>query len=569
MKLTKSFVFVNILAFSFQLSANPGRAQEAPPTGLSDQALPPSIPTPEYPVPKPYVDRVREEGASLDLSLKEAVRLALLKNLDIEIEDYNEEINRQRLVQNQGFYDPVLSFTIGRSVQDRPTGSVLTAGQGNNVFSSTNFTWNQFFSQNLPGGGSLRWTVNNSRNGTNNLFSTVNPSFSSGMELDFTQPLWRNLVKTSTWHQIKLVNLDMKISDSQFEQRVADVVQEVQNQYWELVFAINNYEARRQSMELAITQYKDNQARVRIGVLAPIEITSAQSEVASRQQEMIQAEVQIVTAQNALKSLLAHDTRDSIWNLSFLPTDLPRPPAVSQSLEEAIGTALSHRPELEQIDFQVEQTEIDHEYWVGQGKPQVNLRVNWGTQGLSGLTALQDRVDTDGDGIPDTVRNLGFRSGNFIDSLGQTFTADFTHYSVFADVQIPLFNHTNKAQVAQTNIEKSRLLSRRRSLQHLIVVDVRNAYESLTIQKKSLEAAQVARRLAQEQLDGESKRYKAGLSTNFEVLRFQRDLVNSKTQEVRSQVDYQKAVVALQKATFTIVNQNDIHIAKRQKTEPL
>ena len=103
--------------------------------------------------------------------------------------------------------------------------------------------------------------------------------------------------------------------------------------------------------------------------------------------------------------------------------------------------------------------------------------------------------------------------------------------------------------------------------QQLIIVDVRNAYESLAIQEKRLAAARVARRLSEEQLDGENKRFEAGLSTNFEVLRLQRDLAQSRGQELRARVDYQQALTALRKAMYTIVDDNDIVLAKQRDPE--
>lgn len=557
MKRSKIVLLSNLMIFT--LMARPPVAEAQNPA----EQQPSRVEHPDYSVPESFAERVRRESAFLEVSLKDAIRLALLKNLDIEIEEYNEELNRQILVQNQGFYDPVLNFTIGRSVSDRPSGSTLTAGAGVNVFSQTSHTFNQSLDWNLPGGASFTFTLNNQRSANNSTFSNPNPQFNSNMEFDVTQPLWRGFRKTNTWRQLKLTNLDGKITDSQFRQRVAEVIEQVKDQYWELVFAIDNHETNRQSVELAIIQYRDNQTRVRIGVLAPIEITSAESEVATRQQAMIQAEVQIVNAQNALKRLLAEDPQDSIWNLTLLPTDTPNTSPVDISMEDAINKALANRPELEQIDFQVDQQEVDHEYWKNQGKPQVNFRFNWGTAGLSGTPITDDFADIDGDGVPERVGvPRGDLADNFTASLSQVFTGDFTHYSTFVDVQIPIFNRTNEAQVAQTNIQKARLLSQRRNQQQLILVDVRNAFEGLTIQRKSLEAASVARRLAQEQLDGENKRYQAGMSTNFEVLRFQRDLADAQSQELRAKVDYQQAVVALEKAMFTIIDTSDVQIAR-------
>ena len=123
-------------------------------------------------------------------------------------------------------------------------------------------------------------------------------------------------------------------------------------------------------------------------------------------------------------------------------------------------------------------------------------------------------------------------------------------------------NRSNEADLATAVIRDRQLLSTLKNQEQMIIVEVRNAYESLATRKKSLEAATVASQLSREQLEGETKRFEAGLSTNFEVLRLQRDLAQSQVSELRALVDYQLAVTALQKALFTIVEESDIVLAK-------
>ena len=522
-------------------------------------------------VPESYVDRVRREGTILALTLRDVMRLALTNNLEIAIEDFNEDLNRERNTIARGFYDPVLSFTVGLESSDSPSTSILTAGSGVATFARDGFTWSNSLQQNLRGGGRFILDFTNSRNQSNNTFSTINPQFGSDFAVSFTQPLWRGFRQTPTERELKLVNLDSEITESQFRQRVSEIVQQVQNQYWELVYAIEDHETRRQSMELAMVQYENNRQRVQIGVLAPIEITSAQAEVSTREQEMIQAEVQIVAAQNALKRLLAPDPNHSIWNLSLIPTDPPEPREVQIGMEEAIQTALARRPELEQMLLELEKNEVDEEYFVQEGKPMVNLRANFGSTGRSGVVFKSVGIDLDDDGIPDRQLRIPDPDnpsfGNLFRAIGQTFSYDFVNWGVFADIEIPLFNRSSEGQLAQVRISQARLLSQMKNQQQLIIVDVRNAYESLAIQKKRLEAARVARQLSEEQLDGENKRFEAGLSTNFELLRLQRDLAQTIGQELRAKVDYQQALTALRKAMYTIVDDNDIVLAKQRDTE--
>ena len=506
-----------------------------------------------------YVEQIRRRGAVLELSLKDAIKLALTNNLEIAIEDYNEDLNRERIVATRGFYDPILNFRVGLESTENPTTSIIQAGQGIVTFARKGLTWNSSLDQNMPGGGAFSLRLDNSRDSSNSAFSRINPAFGSVFDVSFTQPLWRGFLKTQTERQLKLYNLDTQISYSQFKQRVSEIVQQVENQYWELVFAIDNHETRRESMELAILQHQNNQKRVQIGVMAPIETTQSRAEVATREQEMIQSEVQIITYQNALKRLLASDPRASIWNLTLIPTDRPQIKDVQITLEEAIQEAIERRPELEQVHLQLDKTGVDRDYLKKEGKPAVNLVANFGSVGRSGLVFSNvDFFGTPTTREPDPEDPL---FGNLSNALGQAFGFDFINYGVSVDIQIPLRNRSNQAELAQAAITERQLRSRLKNQQQLIIVDVRNAFESIATQKKRLEAARMARQLSEEQLEGENKRFEAGLSTNFEVLRFQRDLTEAQVRELRAQVDYQLAITALLKAMYTIVDEKDIVLA--------
>ena len=504
-------------------------------------------------IPESYVTRMRQEGPVLEVSLKEAIRLSLVNNLEIAIENYNEDLNREQIIKTHGFYDPTYRFSVGWTSSESPTTSSLQAGGAITVNNTDRFSFDNQLLQNVAGGGILDISFINSRNKTNSNFSFINPRFNSSFNVAFTQPLWRGFRKTGTERQIELYNLDSDINETQFEQRVSEVVQQVQDQYWELAYAVEANETQRQSVELAAIQHENNRKRVDIGVMAPIEITSSQAEIARREQEMIQSEVQIITAQNALKRLLASDPGAGIWNVALIPTDAPQIVDVPISLQESIRTAIERRPELTQIQLQMEQNEINRNYIQKDGKPSLNLRANFGSNGASGQV-----FDPIGGGtVPDDPR-----FGNFTTAWAQVLTFDFPVWGVFMDLEIPLRNRSNEADLATAMIRERQLLSTLKNQEQMIIVEVRNAYEGLATRRKSLEAATVASQLSREQLDGETKRFEAGLSTNFEVLRFQRDLAQSQVSELRALVDYQLALTALQKALFTIVGESDIVLAK-------
>ncbi len=514
-----------------------------------------------------YVERIRREGSFLELSLTDAIRLALTNNLDIAIQNYQEELNRNTIFGTKGFYDPQVSFTVGWRSSTSPATSVLDAGGGISVRQNDGFTWNNSFSQQIPYGGRIQLSLNNSRTFSNSSFSTFNPSYGTGFDIQFTQPLWRGFINTQTERSLKLQNLDLEISDLAFEERVSGVVRQVQDRYWDMVGAINSYDAARRSMNLAIIRYNDSQKRVEIGIEAPIEITSARSEVASRQQSMIQTEVGISDADNDLKNLLAPKNDDPMWDLRIIPTDRPNIEDLRLNLKESIQLALQRRPEMKEYDKEFQRVAINRKFLKREGKPRVDLTFSYGSTGQAGNSTIS--IDTDGDGFPDTTVPNPDNAfpGNFTSSIGRAFGFDFTNYNISATVTIPLRNRSNASSLAAEAINERRLQSQVRQTQQQIAVEVRKAHRQIEIQKERLNAARVARELAEEQLDGENKRFEAGLSTNFEVLRIQRDLADAIQNELAAEIDYVKSITSLRQAMYTLIESTDIVLAKSPSPE--
>jgi len=515
---------------------------------------------PEFPASKPYVERVRSEGGFLDLSLKEAVRLALTNNLEIAIEDFNEDVTEQRIFQTRGDYDPVLTFTTGWNSSEWPSTSILDAGRGIPTFLRRGFELSSSVRQPVKGGGTLQLALNNDRNSTNSAFSIINPNFETFFNFSFSQPLWRGFRQTGTERQLKLFNLDRHINESQFEERVSAIILRLRNEYWELVSAIDEHETRRQSREQAVLQHELNKKRVAVGISAPMEVSRTRAEVSKREQVTIQAEVQIAIRQNALKRLLTSERTAPLWNLKLIPTDRPRIRPVGITLEEAIGEALKRRPELERLNLELEKNRVDRDYLKKEGKPQINLRANIGSYGRSGQ--VFKNVDLFGalTREPDPAHPF---YGNFGNSMGQALGFDYISYGIFVDVEIPLRNRRNEGQIAETAINERRLNHQRREQEQVIVEEVRNAYERLGIQKRELDMSALAVRFAEEQLELETKRFKAGLSTNFELLQYQRDVAEARLVELRSQIDYQLALAGLRQAMNTIIDDQDLVVAER------
>lgn len=529
-----------VLVMSALAPAAVARGQDVP-------ATPPSQDRPqEYAHTIPYVDAVGRQQPLLHLTVSDVVARTLDNNLDIVIERFNRELALQRLVSTRGFYDPTVGF--GASLGS--TRSSLNAGPGDTAIPFDTIDASGFgpsLRQNLLGGGTVTAAVSASRSQTTSVTPTVNPTYGSTLNASLTQPLLRGFLHTATDRLVKNGVLDVEIAGVQYRQKLTQVLQQVLTQYWELVFAIESYEARRQSKELAIVQFESTRLRVQSGLLAPVAVTAARAEIASRERDLLQAEVQIINAENGLKQLLSEDPASPIWTSAIVPADRPLSDAPGMTLDEALAAARARRPELEQLRLQRLQTRNDETFFSWEKLPAVSLTAGFTSTGKAG-TVFQRLADGR---VPDPA-NPAF--GSYQTAWGQAFGFDFPAWSASLNVQVPIGNRSASAQLSQTRTLETRLATQLTKSEQAVIVEVRNVVQVIATQRKSLDAAQLTTALFQEQLDAQTARYEAGFSSDFELLRYQRDVVDAQVKELRAAVDLQLGTLALQKATDTLLD---------------
>jgi outer membrane protein TolC len=505
-------------------------------------------------LPLSPIELAQKNGMAVSFSLKDLTKLALQNNLDIAISDTNEELYNQRVRQVYGAYDPTLTFTPGVQRSKRANTRLDTASTAGAGYNQTDYlAWDARFDQALPTGGTVRATMNSNRSDTNQAFALFTPQYSTQWQFQFTQPVWRNFRIDQTRGNIKLANLDMKLNDSQFKQKVMDTIARIQALYWDLVGTIRDYEINRESVKLAQISLQNNQKKVEIGTLAPIAITEAQAELANREVNMIVAAQRINTVQNNLRNLVSNDRHAEIWRQTIVPTEAPDFKEYKVDLDHAIDTALANRPELEQLAIRTEQNDISYSMYKDRTKWQVDLVAQFGTSGVAGPQTLSP------EGIPLIRPELVGGPGH---AYGVMFTEGFTNWFVGAQIQIPLKNRSLESQMAQVKIQNRQNLMNRRVVEQLIQTEIRNAFQTIETNRQQVETAKVARQLAEEQLVGEEKRFQAGLSENFRVLDRQRSLSQAQGVELQALIAYKRSIIDLEKAMYTLLESNDFEIAK-------
>lgn len=524
-----------------------------------------------------------ESPKPLAISLREAVARALENSRDIEVERLKVQMNEFDVKAAHGAYDPTFSSSLTFEQRNTPVASILAGGE-NGKLKTNDFFGQAKITRKTPWqGGSMSLTFDQSRSTTQNQFFALNPQYSSSLFLEYTQPLMRNRKIDAERRNIKIAKKKLDLSDSQFRQRAIEIIASVERAYWDLVFARRDEAIKRESVELAKTQLEHNLRQVAQGTLAPAEVTSARVEIARRTDEAEAATETIVRAENALKALLSQPSNDELWNARITPTDQPEVRTTAPiAVGDALKTAFTNRPELEQYRLRGELNGVDVEYLRDQAKPQVDLVAGYGTVGLAGSARTEtnpllasnqlliDRINqlSQVAGLP-ALTPVSFGTipdryyGGYGQSLGNLFRNDSRTFRVGVNITMPFGNRTAKANLGRALVEGKQLDTERQRAQHQIEVEVRNALQAVETSQRRIEAAKTSRTNAELQLKSEQNKFDAGLSTNFLVLDRQNALSLAQGRELKAITDYNKAVSEMQRVLATTLTDKNIEIASR------
>ncbi|HJQ24276.1 MAG TPA: TolC family protein [Blastocatellia bacterium] len=519
------------------------------------------------------------------LSVQDAIALALQNNLDIAQFREGVQIANFSLMSLRGVYDILSSSDVNYRSQTIPVASQFAGG--GSAFSVTqrtltaNFITNQYVERT---GGFWQAEFDNNRTTTSSTAQLLTTQYNPTLTLSFTQPLMRNFKLDLNRRNIQIAKKSLDLSDSQFRQRVIEIINSVQRAYWDLVFAIKNEEIARNTVELTRTQLINNQRQVEAGTAAPIDLRSTEAALEQRKGDVITALQNITTAENVLKSLIIQKQDDKLWTAVITPTDEPQATAQNFNLDEATRLALTNRPELEQMRLQTEQNRIDVKFYENQTKPQVDLVGFYSNTGLAGTPST--RAITGGFGTFDQgiITNLNSAlsalnlplfnplapvdttvgasvpdrfDGGYFQSLRNLFSQDFKTYQFGVRFSFPWRNRTAEGNLGRALASGRQLDARQRQVVQTVQVDVRNALQAVEAARRRYEAAHAGALAANAQYQGELEKFRAGLSTNFFVLQRQTDLATAQGNEVRSLTDYNKALADLQRVTgMTLVTNN-------------
>jgi len=488
------------------------------------------------------------------LTLDDAVKSALERNLDIAVQRLNPEINDIAYASIASVYHPSLTSLIGpQSTSVLPT-SQTSVGTGGVTPSTQTMTFNGGVAQNIPwGGGAFTASLGNLRRATTINNSLYNPLFQSNWNFSYVQPLMRNFRIDSTRQQLQVTRLNRNMSDVQLRATITNTLSNVRNAYWDYVFAVEAVQVAQTSLNLASKLVQDNQTRVEVGTMAPIDVVQAQSEQATRRQALVAAESTRRTAELTLKRLIVAGTADPNWTATIDPVDRPDFQPQPIDIEAAVRRGLSERTDIELAKQTVAANDVTLKFLGDQLKPQVDLQAGYGLQGLGG-TQLVRTGGVLGE-APTTII-----PGGIGDAFSSLFRNAYPTWTAQLVVSYPLGVSTQKANAARARVQLNQVQAQLKQVELQVATDVTNAAVTSQSAAEGVQAAQAARELAQKKLEAEQSKFEVGMSTNYFVVQAQRDLSDAQNTELRQVLNYRKSLVELERLQQTTLQNLSITV---------
>jgi HAE1 family hydrophobic/amphiphilic exporter-1 len=493
------------------------------------------------------------------ITLSEAIERTLANDPDLRISRIQRDEAGFAVRSAQGAYDPLLGFSGSRTRTVVPVASIL-GGTETGKLTETQWTGGPQMSGITATGANYSLQFNNSRQQTDSMFNTLNPQYPTSVNLNVTQPLWRGLLFDESRYRLQVARKNRQVSQEQLRQRIIEVVTQAVNAYWELDYAAHNFDVQVEAVRLAERQYSSNQRLADQGVLAPVDVVAAQTQVATFEQSLFGAQQLLTQAENNLKTMMLPNRTDLMWSMALVVDSPLNAEAKPPSLEEAIARALKSRPELSETALALDVNRLDTKFSHEQTKPRVDLFANLAESGLAGIPTTIGNNPLALFFPPGTQFVPTLLTGNYGQSLSTLAAGTFPTAQVGVNISLPLHNRTAQAQAAISEAEGRRLRTVQDQVGMAIEADVRNALQGVIATQARLQAAAIASHSAGEQYQSEQRQFQAGTSTVFLVLERQTDLIAARSREVRARADAGEAIANLDRATAGTIEARGIKV---------
>ena len=571
-------------------------------------------------VNSPRIDQLIHDN-KLQITLQDAVELALENSLDIAVARYNPWIADTDILRTKAggqgrgtngadfptsqasidpfntifpSYDPIISATTSINSLTTPINNPFLSGTG--VGTSTlqglhshATIFDASYQQSFTPGTTINVAWNNTRSSSTSGANFFNPSVQSSLSAGFSQQLLNGFGYFVGRRNILIAKNNRKIADLVFVNQAITTVTNTITAYWELVYARENVKVQQQAVAVSEKLFNDNKKQLEIGTMAPLDVTRAESEVASDRQNLIVAQTTQLQDEQVLKNAMTKNPlAANLINVEIIPTDLPIPPAATESasFEDAIQEAFVKRPDLQEQVYNLKNSGIEVRATKNALLPTLTLSGQYSSSGLAGnspITGTPVVISSgipivDSNGTPITVTGAGgvqtpiFQSTTTAPVVGtaqqgfgtaqnQLFTNQFPDYFASLNLFLPLRNRSAQADNARAMLTQRQLETQLQQLKNAALLDVRVTYIALEQDRARVDAAIKARELQRQTFEAEQKKYTLGASTVYNVILTQRDYVTSEGVELRALADLNEAKANFERAVGRTLEVNRVTIA--------
>ena len=570
----------------------------------------------------PRIDSLMRNG-KIYLSIDDAIALALENNLDIDIARYNLNIAAADLLRAKsganilGVNTGVVQNTpgggvggLGGTVGSGTGGTTVAAGgagTGTNglvnstlgvgstitsfdpaltgtvqldknetqstspfspvpILAQNTYTANFAYTQGFEWGGALTGAFNNTHLTTNSTTSLLTPQLGSTFQFRFTQNLLQGFGFLPNTRFIRIAKNNREISDVAFRLQVLTTVDQIENMYWDLVFAYENVRVQEESLTYMQKALEDSKRQAQVGTVPPIQVVSAQSTVATGQQNLIVAQNNLQLQQLLMKNALSRSIEDPVLaEADVVPTSAVQIPDQEPvvPIQDLIDQALQHRAELAESRIDLNSRDLSNKAVRNAMLPTLNAFAYYGGSGVGGdvnaACAFAGTPCFNAEKAPPPFRNGGPVS--YGATLQQLVNSTAPDKGVGLSLTIPIRNRMAQSDQVRAELEYRQAQVRLHQLENQIRIEVRNAQFDVKQNRAAVQAAQSAVDLAHQTLDADLQKLKVGLTTQTAILQDAATLTTGESNLVSAKAAYEKSRIELDRATGLLLDHAGIDIS--------
>jgi outer membrane protein len=517
----------------------------------------------------PKIDQLTKDG-QMTLSLDDAIGLALENNLDIRVQQYQTWIAQTQLLlaKSGGIpqaastqsvvlgaapnvsFDPEITAQVGFQGGVQPVNQYFTIGAGKPIteFASHNFTYNFGFAQGFHSGTSFQVTWDSSRVATDNFGYLFAPYVQSTLTAVISQPLLNGCCFLPNTRYIIEARNGTKQAQASFKQAVIADISQTATDYWVLVYDRQFVKVEQQAVAASQRLYNDNKKQLQIGTMAPLDVVTAQSELATDQQNLVTAQTNVLLQQTRLlNDITKNPTAPNLANVEIIPTTpIETPEPVATPIDQLLAEAWENVPQMTLDRLQLDNDKIEVRVTANELKPSLNAFAEYQAAGLSGVQA---------------VSSIPISGGGIGTALNQMITSTYPTYIAGINLGLPIRNRAAQANSARAQIDDRQEQVVYQKDRNTVFVNVRQSLIAMEQDRAAVTAAAEATRLARLTYVDEEKKYQLGASDSYNVVLRLRDFTAAEGTELLDRINLLEAEIGFNQAMGRTLSANKITIA--------